>query len=211
MNRPVIAVLDYGIGNLRSAEKALEKVGGDAHLTRDPKFVSSADAVVLPGVGAFGACMDALRGAGLEEVVYDAVDSGKPFLGICVGMQMLFDESEEFGRHQGLGLIPGKVVRFPAGMEEAGERLKVPHMGWNTIQIKQDAPIFKGTAEGSYVYFVHSYYCSADNQDDVAASCRYGEIEFCAAIWRDNLMATQFHPEKSQDIGLNIFKNFGEL
>jgi glutamine amidotransferase len=120
-------------------------------------------------------------------------------------------ESEEFGRHKGLGLIPGKVTRFPTGMKEDGERLKVPHMGWNTIQIRQAAPIFEDTAEGSYVYFVHSYYCAADNSDDVAASCRYGDVEFCAAVWRGNLMATQFHPEKSQDVGLKIFENFGNL
>ena len=207
----MITIIDYEMGNLRSVEKAFEKLGHAARVSSNPADLENTDKIVLPGVGAFRDCINNLRAGGFVEPLLKHVESGKPLLGICVGMQMLFDESEEFGRHQGLGLVPGKVVRFPAGMEEAGERLKVPHMGWNTIQIKQDAPIFKGTAEGSYVYFVHSYYCSADNQDDVAASCRYGEVEFCAAIWRDNIMSTQFHPEKSQDIGLNIFKNFGEL
>lgn len=207
----MITIIDYEMGNLRSVEKAFEKLGYAARVSSNPADLENTDKIVLPGVGAFRDCINNLRAGGFVEPLLQHVAAGKPLLGICVGMQMLFDESEEFGRHQGLGLVPGKVVRFPAGMEEAGERLKVPHMGWNTIQIKQDAPIFKGTAEGSYVYFVHSYYCSADNHDDVAASCRYGEIEFCAAICRDNLMATQFHPEKSQDIGLNIFKNFGEL
>lgn len=207
----MITIIDYEMGNLRSVEKAFEKLGHDARVSSHPADLENTDKIVLPGVGAFRDCINNLRAGGFVEPLLKHVRSGKPLLGICVGMQMLFDESEEFGRHQGLGLIPGKVVRFPAGMEEGGERLKVPHMGWNTIQIKKQAPIFKNTAEDSYVYFVHSYYCSADNPDDVAVSCRYGDIEFCAAIWRDNLMATQFHPEKSQSIGLNIFKNFGEL
>ena len=207
----MITIIDYEMGNLRSVEKAFEKLGYAARVSSNPADLENTDKIVLPGVGAFRDCINNLRAGGFVEPLLKHVESGKPLLGICVGMQMLFDESEEFGCHQGLGLVPGKVGRFPAGMKEGGERLKVPHMGWNTIQIKQDAPIFKNTVEGSYVYFVHSYYCSADNQDDVAAICRYGEIEFSAAIWRDNLMATQFHPEKSQDIGLNIFKNFGEL
>jgi glutamine amidotransferase len=207
----MITIIDYEMGNLRSVEKAFEKLGYAAKVSSNPADLENTDKIVLPGVGAFRDCINNLRAGGFVEPLLTHVEAGKPLLGICVGMQMLFDESEEFGRHQGLGLVPGKVVRFPAGMEEGGERLKVPHMGWNTVQLRQDAPIFKGTVDGSYVYFVHSYYCDADNQADVAASCRYGDVEFCAAIWRDNLMATQFHPEKSQDIGLNIFKNFGEL
>ena len=126
-------------------------------------------------------------------------------------MQMLFDESEEFGRHEGLGLLPGKVLRFPLDMTENGERLKVPHMGWNSITFDVNAPLFSRIDQGSYVYFVHSYYCAAEDPDVVVASCRYGEVEFCAAAWKDNIMATQFHPEKSQSIGLQIFKNFGDL
>ena len=207
----MITIIDYEMGNLRSVEKAFEKLGFDARVSSNPDDLLTSDKVVLPGVGAFRDCITNLRDGGFVEPLLQHVEAGKPLLGICVGMQMLFDESEEFGRHKGLGLIPGKVTRFPAGMEERGERLKVPHMGWNTIQIQRPAPIFKDTAEGSYVYFVHSYYCAADNPDDVAASCRYGDIVFTAAIWRDNLMATQFHPEKSQDVGLKIFENFGGL
>lgn len=207
----MITIIDYEMGNLRSVEKAFEKLGFDARVSNNPDDLLTTDKVVLPGVGAFKDCITNLRDGGFVEPLLQHVEAGKPLLGICVGMQMLFDESEEFGRHKGLGLIPGKVTRFPAGMEERGERLKVPHMGWNTIQIQRPAPFFKDTAEGSYVYFVHSYYCAADNPDDVAASCRYGDIVFTAAIWRDNLMATQFHPEKSQDVGLKIFENFGGL
>jgi len=207
----MITIIDYEMGNLRSVEKAFEKLGFDARVSNNPDDLLTTDKVVLPGVGAFKDCITNLRDGGFVEPLLQHVEAGKPLLGICVGMQMLFDESEEFGRHKGLGLIPGKVARFPAGMEERGERLKVPHMGWNTIQIQRPAPFFKDTAEGSYVYFVHSYYCAADNPDDVAASCRYGDIVFTAAIWRDNLMATQFHPEKSQDVGLKIFENFGGL
>ena len=207
----MITIIDYEMGNLRSVEKAFEKLGFDARVSNNPDDLLTTDKVVLPGVGAFKDCITNLREGGFVEPLLQHVEAGKPLLGICVGMQMLFDESEEFGRHKGLGLISGKVKRFPAGMEEGGERLKVPHMGWNTIQIQRSAPLFKDTAEGSYVYFVHSYYCAADNPDDVAASCRYGDIVFTAAIWRDNLMATQFHPEKSQDVGLKIFENFGRL
>ena len=206
MNRPVIAVLDYGIGNLRSAEKALEKVGGDAHLTRDPKFVASADAVVLPGVGAFGACMDALRGAGLEEVVYDAVDSGKPFLGICVGMQMLFTSSEEDLDARGLDLISGTVKWIPPGV-------KRPQMQWNKLVFTQrDDPMFDGEllrdAEGgSWVYFVHSLHGVPMDPSLVAATCDYGGT-LNAAFRQENVFATQFHPEKSGASGLALLENF---
>ena len=207
----MINIIDYEMGNLRSVEKAFENLGFEARVSADPNDILTADKVVLPGVGAFRDCIHNLREGGFVEPLLQHVDQGKLLLGICVGMQMLFDESEEFGRHQGLGLIPGKVVRFPAGMEEGGERLKVPHMGWNNIALKKASPIFSGVKDGSFVYFVHSYYCAAEKPADVAASCRYGEVDFCASLWRDNIMATQFHPEKSQTIGLNIFKNFGEL
>ena len=207
----MITIIDYEMGNLRSVEKAFEKLGFDARVSSNPGDLLTTDKIVLPGVGAFKDCITNLREGGFVEPLLRHVEAGKALLGICVGMQMLFDESEEFGCHKGLGLISGKVTRFPAGMVEGGERLKVPHMGWNTIQVKREAPLFRGIEEGSYVYFVHSYYCAADNPDDVAASCRYGDIEFSAAIWRDNLMATQFHPEKSQDVGLKIFRNFAEL
>jgi glutamine amidotransferase len=207
----MITIIDYEMGNLRSVEKAFEKLGFAARVSADPQDIKSAAKVVLPGVGAFRDCIHNLRRGGFVAPLLEHVAAGKPLLGICVGMQMLFDESEEFGRHRGLGLIPGKVLRFPAGMVENGERLKVPHMGWNTIRLKQSSPILADIAEGSYVYFVHSYYCAAENPADVAASCTYGEIEFCESVWHDNILATQFHPEKSQKIGLQIFKNFGEL
>ncbi len=207
----MINIIDYEMGNLRSVEKAFETLGFAARVSSAPNDIATADKVVLPGVGAFRDCIKNLREGGFVEPLLTHVAAGKPLLGICVGMQMLFDESEEFGRHQGLGLIPGKVLRFPSGMVENGERLKVPHMGWNTIHLKKPSPLFVGIEEGSFVYFVHSYYCAAENPEEVAASCRYGEVEFCASIWRDNIMATQFHPEKSQDIGLNIFRNFGNL
>jgi len=206
VNRPVIAVLDYGIGNLRSAEKALEKVGGEAHLTRDPKFVASADAVVLPGVGAFGACMDALRGAGLEEVVYDAVDSGKPFLGICVGMQMLFTSSEEDLDARGLDLISGTVKWIPPGV-------KRPQMQWNKLVFTQrDDPMFDGellrdAEDGSWVYFVHSLHGVPMDPSLVAATCDYGGT-LNAAFRQENVFATQFHPEKSGASGLALLENF---
>ena len=207
----MINIIDYEMGNLRSVEKAFESLGFEARVSANPNDIKTADKVVLPGVGAFRDCIHNLRKGGFVEPLLEHVSAGKPLLGICVGMQMLFDESEEFGCHQGLGLISGKVVRFPSGMKEGDERLKVPHMGWNNISLKKRSPLFKGVEDNSFVYFVHSYYCAAQNQDEVAASCRYGDVEFSASIWRDNIMATQFHPEKSQSIGLNIFKNFGEL
>lgn len=207
----MITIIDYEMGNLRSVEKAFEKLGHAAKVSSRPEDLLTTDKIVLPGVGAFRDCINNLRAGGFVEPLLRHVASGKPLLGICVGMQMLFDESEEFGRHRGLGLVPGKVTRFPAGMEEDGERLKVPHMGWNSIHLQTPAPIFKEILDGSYVYFVHSYYCSAENPSDVAATCRYGDVEFCAAVWRDNLMATQFHPEKSQAVGLEMLNNFGKL
>ncbi len=206
MNRPVIAVLDYGIGNLRSAEKALQKVGGDARLTRDPAFVASADAVVLPGVGAFGACMDALRGAGLEDVVYGAVDSGRPFLGICVGMQMLFTSSQEDLDARGLDIISGTVKWIPPGV-------KRPQMQWNKLSFTQpDDAMFEGellrdAPNGSWVYFVHSLHGVPMDPSLVAATCDYG-VTLNAAFRQDNVFATQFHPEKSGASGLALLDNF---
>ena len=206
MSKPVIAVLDYGIGNLRSAEKALQKVGGDAHLTRDPAFVASADAVVLPGVGAFGACMDALRGAGLEDVVYGAVDSGRPFLGICVGMQMLFTSSQEDLDARGLDIISGTVKWIPPGV-------KRPQMQWNKLSFTQpDDAMFEGellrdAPNGSWVYFVHSLHGVPMDPSLVAATCDYG-VTLNAAFRQDNVFATQFHPEKSGASGLALLDNF---
>jgi len=206
----MITIIDYGMGNLRSVQKGFEKVGFEAKVTADPADLATASKLVLPGVGAFKDCMDNLREGGFVEPILRHVESGKPFLGICLGLQLLFSESEEFGRHQGLGIIPGKVVRFPADMQVAGEELKVPHMGWNQIRLQQDIPLFRGVEDGSSVYFVHSYYVVPDDASTVATTTEYG-ISFCSAICRDNVMATQFHPEKSQQVGLRILKNFGDM
>lgn len=206
----MITIIDYGMGNLRSVQKGFEKVGFEAKVTDDPRDVERAEKLVLPGVGAFRDCMDNLRQGGFVEPILEHVEGGRPFLGICLGLQLLFTESEEFGRHQGLGIIPGRVVRFPADLRQGGEELKVPHMGWNQIDIRRPSPILKGVADGTSVYFVHSYYVIPDDESMVATVTDYG-IEFCSSVWKDNVMATQFHPEKSQSVGLSILKNFGEL
>ena len=199
----MIAVVDYGMGNLRSVAKALERVGADVEVTPDPERIADADGVVLPGVGAFGKCMENLRAAGLEGAVREAAKSGKPFLGVCVGMQILFEESEEFGPIRGLGILPGRVKRFvPRDSAQ-----KVPHMGWNTLEVKHRVPALRGVADGSYVYFVHSYYVETDDPGIVASTTPYG-VNFASSVARGNLFATQFHPEKSQDVGLKMLQNF---
>ncbi|MEY2996322.1 MAG: imidazole glycerol phosphate synthase subunit HisH [Actinomycetota bacterium] len=204
MTRPRIAVLDYGIGNLRSAEKALQKVGADASLTDSSDEVRDADAVVLPGVGAFGACMGALRDAGLEPVVLDAVASGRPFLGICVGMQMLFSGSDEDPDARGLDVIPGRVCWIPAGV-------KRPQMQWNRLDVVASAdPMFDGLVGGdTWMYFVHSLHGVPADPTAVAATCEYGST-LNAAFRVDNVFATQFHPEKSSRDGLRLLANFVE-
>ncbi len=206
----MIAIIDYGMGNLRSVQKGFEKTGFEAVVTADPKVVLAADKIVLPGVGAFPDCMRNLEQGGFVEPILRVIREGRPFLGICLGLQLLFTESEEFGLHNGLDVIPGRVVRFPEGMEEDGEELKVPHMGWNQLSIKRRPPAFTGLEEGTNVYFVHSYYVKPADESVIATTSRYG-IEFCSSIWRDNVVATQFHPEKSQEKGLQILKNFGEM
>ena len=200
-----IAIIDYGMGNLRSVQKGLERVGFVAQVTRDADRIASAAGVVLPGVGAFGACMDNLRTYGLIDPVRHVVANGTPFLGICLGMQLLFEESEEFGRVPGLGIFPGRVVRF-ADMPG----LKVPHMGWNQIRKQQDPPHLRGIDDGAFVYFVHSYYVAPTDASLTATSTEYG-VEFTSAIARDNVFATQYHPEKSQAVGLKILENFGKI
>jgi glutamine amidotransferase len=211
----MITIIDYGMGNLRSVQKGFEKVGFAAQVTTDPRVVAQADRLVLPGVGAFRDCMHNLRSGGFVEAIEQFVATGRPFLGICLGLQLLFTESKEFGHHQGLNIIPGKVRRFADDLKLDGVDgqestiLKVPHMGWNQIQ-HQDIPLFNGVKQGSYVYFVHSYYVQPDDAAVVAATTNYGN-DFCSAICHDNVMATQFHPEKSQQVGLTILKNFGEL
>ena len=203
----MIALLDYGAGNLRSVEKALRFVGGDVRLVQSPDGMKDAAAVVLPGVGAFDDCVNAMQRQELLAASREFIKTGRPFLGICVGYQAMFERSEEFNsRAAGLGLFAGSVVRFPAG-----QGLKVPQIGWNQIEIvKPECPIFKGVENGSHVYFVHSFY--PQPEDDSIAACRttYG-VEFASAIWRDNVYATQFHPEKSQKVGLTILQNFVDL
>jgi glutamine amidotransferase len=206
----MIAIIDYGMGNLRSVQKGFEKIGSEAVVTADPQVVLQADRIVLPGVGAFRDCMHNLEQAGFVEPILKVIAEGRPFLGICVGMQLLLTDSVEFGLYSGLNVIPGHVLRFPDQMTVAGEKLKVPQMGWNQLSIKRRAPAFEGVENGSNVYFVHSYYVKPDDISVVAATTDYG-IEFCSAIWKDNIVATQFHPEKSQAIGLQILKNFAEL
>jgi glutamine amidotransferase len=201
----MIAIVDYGMGNLRSVQKGLERVGFDALVTRDPGQIQSAGGVVLPGVGAFSACMENLGQFGLIEPIREVVRRQKPFLGICLGFQLLFSESEEFGKQQGLDLFPGRVVGFHAGHD-----LKVPHMGWNRIDKKQDSPFLEGIAGGDYVYFVHSFYVVPDDSAVVATTTDYGE-PFVSSIATERLFACQFHPEKSQELGLRILANFGRF
>jgi len=204
----VIAVVDYGVGNLRSAAKAIERAAAElgspieVRVTGELAAIDAADAVVLPGVGAFGACMQSLDRAGLTGPIRRAIAGGKPFLGICVGMQLLFEESEEFGPVAGLGVLPGKVVRFRS------PGLKVPHIGWNSLRLARPTPVLDGIDEGTFVYFVHSYYPVPGDPSLVAATAEYGGEEFTAAVARDNLFATQFHPEKSQRVGLRLLRNF---
>lgn len=199
----MIAIIDYGMGNLRSVSKAFEAVGHQAVVTRDPRAIANASHVVLPGVGAFGDCMANLERYELIAPILAAIQSGKPFLGICLGLQLLFTESEEFGTHKGLGLIPGRVRRF--SLDPA---LKVPHMGWNEIQVVRSAPPLAGIVPGSYCYFVHSYYVEPTDQTVIATTTEYGK-PFVSAVWKDNVVACQFHPEKSQAVGLQLIKNFG--
>jgi len=200
MTPPLVAVLDYGIGNLSSAQKALVRTGADARLTRDAGLVAEAAGVVLPGVGAFGACMDALRDARLESVVHSAVESGRPFLGICVGMQMLFDASDEDPSHRGLGVIPGRVTAIP-------DTVRRPQMQWNELRVRAKDAIFAGLPPVPWVYFVHSYAARPDDSDVVVATCDYG-ADLTAVVRRGNVVATQFHPEKSATDGLAILGNF---
>lgn len=201
-----IAIVDYQMGNLRSVQKALEHAGYQATVTSHADELAAADKIILPGVGAFGDAIRELKSRDLVEPILEAIRKGKPFLGICLGLQLLFEVGREGGEHKGLGVLPGSVERFPRSDE-----LKVPHMGWNQVIVEQpDCPLFKGVPETAYFYFVHSYYVVPQQSSVHWLDCEYG-IRFCAAIWRDNLFATQFHPEKSQANGLQILKNFGEL
>ena len=200
-----LILIDAGTGNLRSVQKALEAVGANVLCTNDPRKVEEAGRVVLPGVGAFGDFMSGLRDRGLEDVVKNVVARGVPMLGICVGMQALFDVGEEMADYEGLELLPGRVVRFD---ESLG--VKVPHTGWNQLEVGDDAPLFKGINPGAYVYFNHSYYCRAENPSDITATVNYG-LQYACSVQRENIFGVQFHPEKSQAVGLQILKNFLEV
>lgn len=201
----MIVIVDYGMGNLRSVQKGFEKVGANAVISRDSYQIRDCEKLVLPGVGAFPECMKNLRTFNLVDSILDFIDSDRPFLGICLGLQLLFEESEEFGLHEGLKVIPGTVRAFDRKMG-----LKIPHMGWNQVYFQKEAPIFKNIPDGSWFYFVHSYYVDPKNDEDIAAKTNYG-IEFTCAVSRGNLYALQFHPEKSQENGLKILSNFAQL
>jgi glutamine amidotransferase len=214
----MIAIIDYGMGNLRSVEKGFQKVGVDVTVTNKPDVVKKAAAVVLPGVGAFKDCMRELTNLELIDALADSIKKGKPYLGICLGLQVLFSESEEFGKCRGLDVLRGTVVKFDFSVGAYGntptanqsQTLKVPHMGWNEIKIQKNNPLFKGISEKSYFYFVHSYYVVPEDKSIIATTTDYG-IEFTSSIWKDNIFAVQFHPEKSQAAGLQVLKNFGEI
>lgn len=203
-----IALLDYGMGNLHSASKALAVVGAEVSITNDPKVIQAADKIVFPGVGAMRDCMAEMREQGIDEVVRDAVFN-KPVMAICVGMQALFTESLENVRTPCLDIITGQVKQFdPTWTDERGDTIKIPHMGWNTItNMDRSHPLWQGIDDHAHFYFVHSYYCAPEDESVVAANCDYGQ-PFCASVIKDNLFATQFHPEKSHDDGLRLLKNF---
>ncbi|MEW6623927.1 MAG: imidazole glycerol phosphate synthase subunit HisH [Bacillota bacterium] len=199
----MIIIIDYGMGNLRSVQKSLERNGFNALISSDPDKVKDAAGLILPGVGAFADAMDNLINSGMAEAIKEFVKTGKPFLGICLGMQLMLTTSEENGWYQGLDLIQGEVLKLPTSV-------KVPHMGWNTLKLTKEHPLIKGIEDGSYFYFVHSYYVSTANDDDTVALSHYG-IDFCALMAKDNIMGVQFHPEKSSLLGQVILKNFGRM
>lgn len=201
----MIAIIDYDMGNLRSVQKAFEKIGAEAVITRDPQAIREADRVVLPGVGAFGNCMANLKKYKLIDPILETIESKKPFLGICLGLQLLFEEGEEFGTHQGLGVLKGKVVRF-----KLPKKFKIPHMGWNRITKKKKGIILSDIEDGTYFYFVHSYHVIPEESDIVATKTNYGK-DFVSAVAKGTLFACQFHPEKSQKAGLALLKNFTTL
>ena len=199
-----VILIDAGTGNLRSVQKALESISANVERTDDPQKVLSGKRIVLPGVGAFGDFMSGMRARGLESVIKDIAARGIPLLGICVGMQALFEVGEEMGEHVGLGLLPGRVARFDESLS-----VKIPHTGWNQLEVKQDVLLFNQVDAGAYVYFNHSYYCQPQNSSDVIATTDYG-LQYACAVQHKNIFGVQFHPEKSQLVGLQILKNFLE-
>lgn len=201
----MISIIDYDAGNIKSVEKAIQYLGEEAVITRDKDMILSSDKVILPGVGNFGDAMGKLHEYGLVDIIYDVVDQNKPFLGICLGLQLLFKHSEEAPGIEGLGILDGEIIRIPDA-----EGLKIPQIGWNSLEINKNAKLFQGLPENPYVYFVHSYYLKAKHEEDVAASCFYS-TKIHASVERGNVFACQFHPEKSSEVGLKILKNFIEL
>jgi imidazole glycerol-phosphate synthase subunit HisH len=201
---PKIVIIDYGMGNLRNVQKGFEWVGFEAKVTRSKKEIEGASAIVLPGVGAFKDCMENLERYGLIEPLLQSIGKGKPYLGICLGLQILLSESEEFGFQKGLDLVKGKVVKFVPDPEH-----KVPHMGWNTVEIEKEAPMLQGIESGDFFYFVHSYYVTPDETQWISTFTTYDK-RFVSSIWKENIFATQFHPEKSQKKGLKILENFAK-
>ena len=201
----MIAIIDYDAGNIRSVEKAMAKLGQEVWITRDRERIMNADKVILPGVGSFGDAMSHLREYNLVEVIKDVVAEKKPFLGICLGLQLLYESSEETPGVEGLGILKGKILKIP---EQEG--LKIPHMGWNSLHLQNDGRLFRGIEQNPYVYFVHSYYLKAEEEETVKATTEYS-VKIHASVEKDNVFACQFHPEKSSDLGLQILKNFAEL
>ena len=201
----MIAIIDYDAGNIKSVEKALQKLGADVVITKDAEEILRADKVILPGVGAFGDAMSNLKKYGLDKVIYQVVEKGTPFLGICLGLQLLFKRSDETPGVDGLGILKGEILRIPEK-----DSLKIPHMGWNSLHLQNQGRLFQGLPEQSYVYFVHSYYLKAEDEEIVKATTDYS-VNIHASVEKDNVFACQFHPEKSSDVGLKILKNFVEL
>lgn len=201
----MIGIIDYDAGNIRSVEKALSYLGEKTVVSRDPDILKSVDKVILPGVGSFGQAMENLHRYELVPVIRDMIEDGKPFLGICLGLQLLFESSEESPGAEGLGILKGKILKIPSS-----PGLKIPHMGWNSLQLQNNGRLFRNIPQDTYVYFVHSYYLQADDEDIVAATTEYG-VKIHAAVEKDNIFACQFHPEKSSIVGLQILKNFVSL
>lgn len=211
----MIAIVDYGMGNIRSVEKGFIKVGADVKITSDSKVIADADGIVLPGVGAFKDCMKNLERLNLIDLIVKEIQKGKPYLGICLGLQILFSESEEFGICKGMNIFSGKVLKFKFDKNQQSaissqQFLKIPHMGWNTAKLLRKPPIFDGISDNTYFYFVHSYYVVPDEEGIIASKTDYG-TEFVSMVWKDNIFATQFHPEKSQESGLKILKGFNKF
>ena len=201
----MVAIIDYGAGNIKSVEKALQKLGQEVVITRDAETILQADHVILPGVGAFGDAMTNIRTYGLDQVIFKVIENKTPFLGICLGLQLLFERSDETPGETGLGILKGEVVRIPEG-----EGLKIPHIGWNSLMLKNNGRLFQGIEQDAYVYFVHSFYLKAEEEDIVKATTKYG-VDIHASVEKDNVFACQFHPEKSSDVGIQILKNFVEI